>query len=160
MSIKNLWKETAKLRLFSLMKIPLVFLASPKIIEISDKRIELKIPLNYITKNHLGSMYFGALCIGADMAIGLLGFSKIEKASNKVNIIFKDVKAQFLKRPEGDVHFICEGGEGIENLISQAIATGERQSETFKTYAVVPKIDKEKVVAEFYLTLSAKKRKA
>ena len=157
MLIKNLWKETVKLRLLGLRKIPLVFLTSPKVVEMSDKRIELKIPLNYITKNHLGSMYFGALCIGADMAIGLLGFAKIEEAKSKVSIIFKDVKAQFFRRPEGDVHFICEEGEGIENLISEAIATGERQSKAFKTYAVVPKIDKEKVVAEFYLTLSAKK---
>ncbi len=157
MSIKVPWKETLKLRLLGLKKIPLVFLTSPKIIEISDTRIELKIPLNYITKNHLGSMYLGTLCIGADMAIGLLGFSKIEKARSKVNIIFKDLRAQFLRRPESDVHFICEEGEGIENLITQAIVKGERQSKTFKTYAIVPKIDKAKIVAEFYLTLSAKK---
>ena len=36
-----------------------------------------------------------------------------------ITIIFKDYKADFLKRAEGDVHFVCNQGKEISNLSSE-----------------------------------------
>lgn len=98
-------KETWKLRAFGALKIPLVFFCSPRIVEITDDVVEVMIPLTYRTKNHLGSMYFGALAVGADVSGGLLAMNRIVAKGNLVNLIFKDFRAEFLKRPEADVHF-------------------------------------------------------
>ena len=100
-------------------------------------------------------MYFGALAVGADLAGGYLAMHHISKAKSKVKLIFKDFNAQFLKRAEGDVHFICKDGIEVTKLVNKAIETQERQNYTLKIIAKTPKISND-VVAEFNLTLSIK----
>ena len=65
-------KHTIYLRYFGLTKIPLLFYARPSVIVKTDHRVVIKIPLNRRTRNHQGSMYFAALAMGADCAVGLL----------------------------------------------------------------------------------------
>ena len=75
-----------------------------------------------------------------------------------VSLIFKDFKAEFLKRAEGDVHFISEDGPMVEAQLNEAVRSGERVNKTVHVYAIVPSIDPNEVVARFELTLSVKKR--
>ncbi len=42
----------------------------------SAKALRIRIPLGWRTRNHLGSMYFGALATGADLVGGLLVMEK------------------------------------------------------------------------------------
>ncbi|MBC8256280.1 MAG: DUF4442 domain-containing protein [Candidatus Marinimicrobia bacterium] len=146
-----------QLLLFGLSKVPLIFYCRPKVVSISDSRLEIKIKLNRRTKNHLNSMYFGVLSVGADVTGGFLAMKPIQASKSKINLIFKDFHADFLKRAEGDVHFICEDGIAIQNLVSDAEETGERQNLPVQIVATVPKISDEPV-AKFILTLSIKKK--
>ena len=151
------WRETARLRLFGLLKIPVIFFVGPKVVELDDRHCVIEIPLNRRTRNHYRSMYFGVLAAGADLGAGLLAQFLIEKhAADKVGILFKDFKADFLKRCEGDTRFICEEGEKIREAISQAVKTGERQNLPVRVYATVPSRSGSEPVAEFVLTLSLK----
>ena len=149
--------QIANLRLsaHSFLKIPLLFFCRPKIIEMNERRTEIRIKLSRRTKNHLNSMYFGVLAVGADVAGGLACYDKIMKSQKNVSLIFKDFKADFLKRPEGDVHFICEDGLEVDRLLEETITTGERVEYPLNIIAVVPSISDE-VVAKFVLTLSLK----
>ncbi len=144
---------TIMLRLFGLAKIPLLFITAPKVLELNDKEIAVQIPLNKITKNHLGSMYFGALAIGADCAGGLLATHHIRKRSEKISLVFKDFKAEFLKRPESDVVFRSRDGEALARLVDLVAKTGERHHETVKVQASCGS----EIVAQFTLTISLKK---
>ena len=143
------------MRAFGITKVPLIWWCRPKVIEHTDERLEVKIPLRFRTKNHLGSMYFGVLAVGADVTGGFLAMDSIMKSGRKVALIFKDFKADFLKRPEGDVHFYCEEGLEIKELVKKAIETGERHNFTMLIEATVPSISMD-VVARFRLTLSLK----
>ncbi|MBC7384954.1 MAG: DUF4442 domain-containing protein [Cryobacterium sp.] len=154
----HLVKETWKLRAFGFLKIPLIFFCSPKLIEMTDDAVEMVIPLNYRTKNHLGSMYFGALSIGADIAGGLIAMRLIQKSGNKVSLVFKDFRAEFLKRPEGDVHFRSTDGAKMKQLVDLALATGERENDTVEILATCPSKLGEEIVARLYLTISLKKK--
>ena len=70
-----MWKETLKVRLWSLRNVFLLFLVRPKIVEINENRCVVRIPLNWITKRHdIHAMYLGTLCMGADVAAGLIAF--------------------------------------------------------------------------------------
>ena len=71
-------------------------------------------------------------------------------------MIFKDFHADFLKRAEGDVHFICEDGLEIRNLVELTENTEERHNLPVHITATVPLISDEPV-AKFILTLSLKK---
>ena len=155
--IKTETKIKWQILFFGLTQVPLIFYCRPKVVSISDSKLEIKIKLNRRTKNHLNSMYFGVLAVGADVTGGFLAMRYIQARTSKIALIFKDFKAEFLKRAEGDVHFVCKDGIAIQNLVRAAEETGERQSLPVQIIATVPKISDEPV-AKFILTLSIKKK--
>ena len=82
--ISQISKANIFIKIFSITKIPLMFFCRPKIMEISDDRVVIKIALNRRTKNHVKSMYFGALAVGADLAGGFLALEHIRKCKKKI----------------------------------------------------------------------------
>ena len=148
---------TWQIRLFGLGKIPLIYFCRPTVVRISDKSMEVKIKLRRRTRNHLNSIYFGALAVGADVTGGFLAMKFIQGSKSKISLIFKDFHAEFLKRAEGDVHFFCEDGAAIQDLVEAAEKTGERQHLPLNITATVPSISPDPI-AKFILTLSIKKR--
>ena len=143
--------------LFGFFKIPLIFFCRPRVVNISDQSLEVKIKLNRKTRNHLKSMYFGVLSVGADLTGGFLAMKHIRNHDANIALIFKDFHADFLKRAEGDVHFICDEGDKLKELVDIAYKTGERQSLPIHIKAFVPSISMDSV-ATFILTLSLKKK--
>ena len=153
--LNKITKLTWMIRLFGFTKVAMIAYCRPRVISIDDSKLEIKIPLNRRTKNHINSMYFGALAVGADITGGFLALPAIQKSKKKIVLVFKDFNAQFLKRAESDVHFICNDGLAVDQLVSTAIETQERQNYTLKIIAKTPKISDD-IVAEFDLTLSIK----
>jgi len=149
---------TFKLRTFGFFKIPLIFYVSPSIEEFNNERIVVRIPLKRHTRNHLKSMYFGVLATGADCAGGFMAMRLIQESSQKVSLLFKDFKAEFLKRAEGDVLFTCEDGSAIRALVDKALTSDDRVDLTVHVTATVPSLLGSEPVALFELTLSLKKR--
>ena len=149
---------TWKIWLFGITRIPLIFFCRPRVVQITETGLEVKIKLNRRTRNHLKSMYFGILSVGADVTVGFLAFKYIRASKSRISLIFKDFKADFLKRAEGDVHFICTEGNEIRSLIQQSEETGKRENIPVHVTATVPSKSKDPV-ARFVLTLSIKKNK-
>lgn len=149
------WGDTFKLWLFAFWRIPMIFWLRPRVLDLSKKRAEIKIPLSRRSKNHLQSMYFGALCVGADLAGGIQLMRLLGKDIKQVSFAFKDFKADFLKRPHADVHFICEEGEKVAQIIEKARISKEREATDMIVTALTPKLNNE-VVGQFTLTLSLK----
>ena len=129
----------------------------PSVMEISDERVVVRIPLRRRTRNHLGSMYFGALSVGADCSVGALAMYLIKRQPENISLIFRNFSAEFHKRAEGDVDFCCSQGKEISNLIAQAAASGERVEMPVNVIATVPAQGGDPV-ATFRLTLSMKRR--
>lgn len=152
-------KETAFLRTFGLLKIPMIFWIAPRVLEMDDEGCSILVPLNYRTRNHLGSMYFGTLCAAADVAGGLLAMRMIQATGNRVNLVFKDFHADFRKRPDADAVFTSRDGAKVRALVERALASAERVEETVKIFATCPAKYGEEVVAEFALTISLKQKK-
>lgn len=152
-----LW-QTFRLRLMGWLRIPLLASVRPSIVELDDRHCVVKVPLRRFTKNHLGSMYFGALAVGADVAGGLLAVERIRYRQAGLALVFKAFQANFLKRPEGDVYFTCEEGPLIDELVERALATGERHTAPVRVLGAVRAADGTfEPVAEFTLELSLKK---
>lgn len=149
-------KETLLLRAFGFFKIPMLFFVGPKVVELSDEKTIIKIPLNYRTKNHLGAMYFGVLCAGADCAGGLAAMRMIEASGRSIALVFKDFKAEFLKRAHGDVIFVCNQGLEIKQLVEKSLISKEREELPLQLEAFCPEKLGEQPVARFVLTLSLK----
>ena len=141
---------------FGHFKVPLIGYLKPKLIKLDDNSIVAKIALNRRSKNHLNSMYFGALAVGADVAGGLHAFYHAHRNKVEASVIFKSFHAQFLQRPESDVYFVCDEGEKVRAMIEESKRSGQRTHKliTINAYTDYPK-NQEKV-ADFTLELSIK----
>jgi acyl-coenzyme A thioesterase PaaI-like protein len=134
-------------------KIPLIGFVKPQLLSLDDETVQVKVNLRRRTKNHLNSMYFGALAVGADVAGGVHAFYFAEKHKLKVSFAFKGMNAEFLMRAESDCIFSCKEGRKVEAAILQSKKTGERINES--TLVEVFNQDHEKV-AQFEMIVSVK----
>lgn len=159
---RSLRRDNLFLRLFALSKIPLIWYVRPRIVTLDDDQVVIVVPLRRRNKNHHGTMYFGALAIGADLAAGLVAMGTIEEVrretGTKISFVFKDVSARFLRRPDGDVHFTCHENAAVRALIQRAIASGAREELAVPVTCTVPSTTGDEPVAEFVLTISVKKK--
>ncbi|PCI94917.1 MAG: hypothetical protein COB15_12750 [Flavobacteriales bacterium] len=121
-----------QLFLLGRFKIPMLGYTAPKLIELNNNKAKVKIKLKRRTKNHLNSMYFGALAVGADVAGGIHAFYFANMHNKKVSFAFKGMSCEFIKRAESDCTFISEDGKKVEAAILKSIATGDRVNETTK----------------------------
>jgi acyl-coenzyme A thioesterase PaaI-like protein len=151
----SLLSDTAYLRLFGFLKIPLLWFIKPEVISLSEEECIIKIPFVRKNKNHLGSIYFGVMCAAADAAGGFLAMKLIDQSGKKVALSFKDFNAKFLRRAHGDCYFKNTDGLKVKELVQKAIETGERVEMPVHVVATVPS-ESEEPVAEFVLTLSLK----
>ena len=151
-------KATFKVRLMGFLKIPLIFYVKPSVILINQDKIVVKIPFKRRNKNHLRSMYFGTMCVGADCSGGLLAMKLIEDRPEKISLVFKDLTADFLKRAEGDTYFTCEQGREIKQLVDTVSQSEARKEMPITITATVPDKFGDEPVAEFTMTLSLKKK--
>ena len=150
------FKMTMFIRYFGFTKVPMIFYCRPKVIEINSDSVTVKIPLLRRNKNHVGSMYLGALSVGADITSAMLALGIIKKSDKKIIPIFKDFHADYYKRAEGDVHFVCNEGVKIKKMLNEVIDNNVRINEKIIVNAYVPTKLGEEVVAKFSLTLSLK----
>lgn len=141
---------------FGRFKVPLIGHLKPHLIQLTDREILVKLALTRRSKNHLNSMYFGALAVGADIAGGLHGFYHARKANVAISLAFKSFEAQFLRRPESDVYFLSEMGETVKTMITQSQTSGERINQAIHVKAFTDYPERSIEVAYFTLELSLK----
>lgn len=141
------------LRLLGWIKIPLIGYVRPRLVNLDDNVAVVKIKLRRRTRNHLHSMYFGALAIGADVSGGIHAFYFSEKFKKRLSFAFKGMNADFIKRAETDVYFECTDGAVVKKAIEESIKTGERVNETVRVQAYS---NQKELVAVFSMVISVK----
>lgn len=156
MRFSTLAQTSRTLWVLGFFKIPLIFFCRPNIHEVSNDKCVIRIPCKRRVKNHVNAMYIGALTIGADLAAGILAMRHIEKTEKKIVLIFKDMKANYLKLVEGDAFFTCKDGEKIRDAVKLAAETGERQNIPVNITVTVPSHLGNEPAAQYILTLSIK----
>jgi len=157
MKIKPTLRLTALVNGFSLFKIPLLAFCTPQVLEVSETQTKVRVRLDWRTSNHLGVMYFGALAMGAELSIALKAVEKIDASRKRIDFIFKDFQADFLKRADSHVLFCCDEADQVAKLIEEALQTEDRLEKTFSGYAVTEK-KPDQAVMKYKLTLSVKNR--
>ena len=113
-AMKTLQESQRILTDFSQNKVPMIGYCSPTLIDINPSNCEIKIPLNKNTQNHVNSLYFGTLAVGADITCGFLALMKVQAAQKPIELLFKNFKADFKKKAMADTHFHCTEGDKIQ----------------------------------------------
>ena len=130
----------------------------PKLIHLDETQAIVKIRGSRRSKNHLNSMYFGALAVGADLAGGLHSFYFAKKMNVNASVAFKSFHADFLRRPESDVYFVCSMGKTVKDMLQRSQQSGQRVNEQLQIDAFTNFPDMPECVAKFTLELSVKLR--
>lgn len=154
--MSDIKKARRMMWLFSVFKVPMIGYVKPKLISIDAEKAVFKIKLRRRTRNHLKSMYFGSLAIGADLAGGFHAFYLSDRMNKKIALVFKNFEAEFIKRPDSDVYFVSESGNLVQEMIDQTIATKERVTQSISIDAYTNYFTNPEKVAEFKLGLSLK----
>lgn len=149
----SIGKMRRMLFLLGCFKIPMIGYVSPKLMQIDDESVRVKIKLRRRTKNHLNSMYFGVLAVGADIAGGIHAFYFAELADEKVSFAFKGIKADFIKRAESSVFFESNEGNLVKKAIEESKTSGERINQPIHVKAFD---EKNEIVATFEMIVSVK----
>ena len=135
------------------VQIPLIGYVKPKLLQLDEETVRVQIPLRRRSRNHLKSMYFGALAVGADVAAGIHAFYFSEKSGVKVSFAFKAVKGEFLQRGMTDIVFESKDGARVKAAFDEALSTGERVN---KPVRVIAYNTMNEPVADFELVISIK----
>lgn len=149
---KNIGHWRWMLRIMGWWYIPLIGYVRPRLEKLDMEEAVVAIRLRRRTKNHLKSMYFGALAVGADVAAGLHAFYFSDELGVKPSFAFRSVKAEFLKRATGTVRFVSKDGRLVRSLVLDAKSSGERRNAIVKVEAFVG----EEPVAVFDMEISVK----
>lgn len=136
--------------------VPLIAYVKPKLITLTDDEAVIKLPFIKRNKNHLNSMYFGALSVGADVAAGFHGLYHAKKSNLNVSLAFKSFEADFIKRPESDVYFVNPMGDAIKEMLAESKAKQKRINQPIHVSAYTHYPDAKEEVARFKLNLSLK----
>ena len=139
--------------LLGITRIPLLAYVRPKVVSITPDSVHVTIRLRRRTKNHLRSMYFGALAVGADTAAGIHAFYYGKKWNLPISFAFKSMQAEFIKRATSDVLFVVNDGKSVEEAVIQARDSGERINIPVHVNAYNKE---EEIVATFIMTISVK----
>lgn len=148
---KKLQRAKKQLFLLGMLKIPMIGFVRPRIVSINNQKAVLKIKLKRRTKNHLKSMYFGAMAVGADLAAGLHTYYLAGDDSRRMSFVFKSIGAEFHKRAETDAFFVCNDGEKLSTAIQESLQSGERVNQDVQVLVLNTA---DEVVATFNMTVS------
>ncbi len=141
----------------SLLRVPLLSFCNPQLLSVEPVS-KVTLPLNFVTKNHVRTMYFGALSMGAELSVATPILEAMFIHKKPVSFIFKDFKCEFLKRADASVIFEFSDVAGCRQAIDEALASGERVNKTFSGVAY-SKTNPENIFMKYDITISLKRTK-
>jgi hypothetical protein len=117
------WRHTMELWTFGLAKVPMILYTRPRVRVVTADRYEISIGLTRRTRNQVGSMYYGALVMGAEMVPSAHALVIARSMGKLASFVTKQVHGQFLSAAKGDVTFRTESGPQIQAALQRAIET-------------------------------------
>ena len=141
------------LGLFSIFKLPLMFITGLKIEEIDYSTCKTKVNYNYLNKNPFKSTYFAVQSMAAELSTGTLALLAVEGLKSDVKFILIGLSGDFLKKSKDKTFFICSDGEKLQEAVKKARATRKQQEVTVSTIGYNKS---DEIVSKFEFTWSFK----
>ena len=150
---KKLMKHPVKVRMFLLTKLPSAYFSGVRVKELEENRCEVTVPFKWFSQNPFRSTYFACLSMAAEMSTGALAMGHVYKRQPVVSMLVVKTEAEYFKKAADKTTFICEDGVMINQMIEEAITTGEARMIRVRS---IGRNKAGEVVAEFFITWSFK----
>ena len=142
-------------RLWTLMQVPLGFIAGMKLIKLNTKSAESTLPFKWLNQNPFKSIYFAAQSMAAELSTAALAITAIQGYKPSIATIIVNLEAEFVKKATGKVTFTCEEGAAFFEAVNKCITNKEAVLVKAKTTG---KMADGTVVSIFWFTWSFKQR--
>ena len=136
-------------------RLPLAACAGLSLRSIDESSCTISLPGGWRTRNPVGSTYFAAQAMAAEMSTGVPALVLVQGAPASVALILREVRAVFTKRIQGRSSFTFSDVAGMQAVVERAARSGE--SEVYTGRSTGHTADGA-IAAEFDITWSFKRR--
>ena len=120
--------SASKVNRFNMFKLPAAYFTGVRAKELSDRHCKVTVSYRWINQNPFRSMFWAVQGMAAELTTGALVMKKIMESGRPVSMLVLHNKGQFLKKARGRITFICNQGDSIDEVLNQALETGEGQT--------------------------------
>lgn len=114
--------------LFTIFKLPSVWLMGIRVKSISEKSATVKVKHRWINQNPFNSMFWAVQGMAAELATGVLLTSAIRESGAKISMLVLNNKANFSKKATGRIRFQCDQGLEVKAAVAKTVETGASQT--------------------------------
>lgn len=151
-------RETLALHGYGLTKVPMVFFVGPRVEELTLDRSVIRIPHSFRTRDQGGALYAGALTMGAELAVGLIGMRTLRSAGSRVELSVKGMDMKVHRRIERDGIFVCNEGAVIREAVREAQRIQSQVNRMARVYCFPDGHGHDEPAATFDVTFTCKAR--
>ena len=138
------------------LKLPIAKIAGLKLHFFDGRKSEVSVKLSWLNQNPFKSMFWAVQGMAAELSTGMLCISKIQNSGVKISMLVVGLQANFTKKAVGKIIFTCVQGEELDEVLKQAIESGEGQTLVMRSVGIDEQGDQ---VSEFLFTWSFKVKK-
>lgn len=149
-------RHPVKFRMFLFTKLPSAFFSGVRVQSIDESKAVVTVPYKWFSQNPFKSTYFACLAMAAEMSTGLLGMMHTYKSSPKISMLVTGLEGKYFKKATGITSFTCEDGVAINNIIMDAVISGEGRAVKAKS---VGRNEQGELIAEFFIEWSFKAKR-
>lgn len=118
----------AKINLYTMFKLPSVYLTGIRVKELSDKTCVTSVKHRWINQNPFKSLFWAVQGMAAELSTGSMVIGGIEESGKSISMLVANNKATFTKKARGRINFTCNDGHLIREAIKATVETGEGQT--------------------------------
>lgn len=105
-----------------LIKLPTLNFWGVKLVSLNFNECSTSVPYHWRTQNPFKSIYFAALAGAAELSTGALCMLAIQ-GNQSVSMLVINLQAEYYKKANQKITFICNQGEAIQQIISNLSET-------------------------------------
>jgi acyl-coenzyme A thioesterase PaaI-like protein len=109
--------------------IPLTGGLGMRVHEVTGERAVASLPLRRRTRNHVGSVYFGAQMTLAEITMGLLVFRRYPPGP--YSMLVKRVEADFRAKAKGTLRAVCDPGREVLETLDAVRTAADGKAEAW-----------------------------
>lgn len=140
---------------YLLMQLPSAYFTGIRVVQIDENKVVTRVKHRWINQNPFRSLYFGVQVMAAELSTGILVMRSIFDSQQPISMLVTEQKAVFTKKAVGVIHFTCNGGQIIDEIVTRTLTTGQGETFWLESIGVDEKGD---VVGKYQFQWSIKKK--
>jgi len=121
---------------FILWKIPIARIAGIRLRRTDEEQTVLELRHRWINQNPFGSVYFGVLVMGGELATGIPLFKAVSESGHRISMLVVHHQSTFTKKATGRIRFIFKDMAAIRRHLEAAIRSGEKEVFDLEAHAI------------------------